>query len=320
MSSTGGRACVKALAKINLDLRVLRKRPDGYHELRTVYQTISLADELEIEFSPARRTTIDLVSDPEISGNLVERAARLVLEAMRTSGRIGIRLTKRIPMGSGLGGGSSDAAAVLLALPVLAGRTVGLETLITLAGELGSDVPLFLLGGTMLGVGRGTEVYPLPDLPSAPGLLVFPGTHVSTAAAYAGLGRRLTNDAPVNMINSFQSCIWRAGVGVCGRVSSAAGSNDFEEVVFRRHPGLKAIKAELRRAGAATAMMTGSGSALFGLFGARGELRKALPRFADKQVHPFTFVSRKSYQAQWRRRLGSNVHEEIWPPKSRDAR
>ena len=145
------RARVRALAKINLDLRVLGKRPDGYHELRTIFQTISLADTIEIAFTPARRTAVELACDLAIPDNLVARAAHLALDAMGATGRVEMRLTKRIPMGAGLGGGSSDAAAVLLALPVLAGRTLPIARLCDLAQQLGSDVPFFLLGGAAAG-------------------------------------------------------------------------------------------------------------------------------------------------------------------------
>ncbi|MFB3778576.1 MAG: 4-(cytidine 5'-diphospho)-2-C-methyl-D-erythritol kinase [Bryobacteraceae bacterium] len=317
MTSGPRRARVNALAKINLGLKVLNKRPDGFHELRTVYQTISLADVLDIEFTPARRTSVAMVSSPEIPDNLVLRAARLVMDAMRVAGKAGFRLHKRIPMGAGLGGGSSDAAAVLLTLPVLAGRRMPLDELIRLAGELGSDVPLFLLGGTVLGVGRGSEVYPLPDLPRRQGLLVVPPIHVSTAEAYRALGRELTNDAVPNMISSFQSCIWRNLAGVSEGVFPGLAGNDFEEIVFRQHPKLKSIKAKLQRLGAAPAMLTGSGSALFGMFRERERLEEALPHFHNMGVHPFVFVSRRGYRALWRRRLGAHRVEEIWPPQSR---
>src|SRR5262249_10480577 len=113
MSATRS-ARVRALAKINLDLRVLGKRPDGFHELRTVFQTSSLAESLEIAYTPARKTAVSLVDELHIADNLVVRAARLLMEAIRATGQIEMRLTKRIPMGAGLGGGSSDAAAVLL--------------------------------------------------------------------------------------------------------------------------------------------------------------------------------------------------------------
>src|SRR5437868_11448979 len=120
MSATR-RVRVRALAKINLDLRVLGLRPDGYHELRTIFQTISLSDRLELAFTPQRITAIELDSSVDIADNLVTRAAQFCLDELRVAGRVEMRLEKRIPMGAGLGGGSSDAAAVLLALPVLAG-------------------------------------------------------------------------------------------------------------------------------------------------------------------------------------------------------
>jgi len=129
------RARVRALAKINLELRVLGQRPDGYHELRTIFHTISLADSIEIAFTPARRTTIELVDDLHIADNLVTRAARAAMDAMRLTGHVEMRLKKRIPMGAGLGGGSSDAAAVLLALPVLAGRSLAIGRLCQLGEQ-----------------------------------------------------------------------------------------------------------------------------------------------------------------------------------------
>ncbi len=313
------RALVEAFAKINLGLKVLHRRPDGYHELRTVYQTISLADRLEIRFLPARRTRLRLVSDPEIPGNLALSAARAVLSAMRTAGEVELRLQKRIPMGAGLGGGSSDAAAVLLALPALAGRRLGLDALIRLASELGSDVPLFLLGGTTLGLGRGSEVYPLADLPRSRGLLVVPQARVSTAEAYAALGRGLTNDLAGNKLNSFQSCVWSTGAGVPGEASPAFAGNDFEAAIFRQHPRLRGIKTRLRKLGAAHALLTGSGSAVYGLFQAGEELQAALPHFQKELTIPFEFVSRDRYRALWRRSLRPHIEEGLWPPQRRDA-
>src|ERR1039457_2919605 len=201
MSRSSGiprRASVPAPAKINLDLRVLGKRADGYHELRTIFQTISLRDTLEIAFTPGRKAEIVLQDDPGIPDNLVLRAARLAMETMRAAGRVEMRLIKRIPMGAGLGGGSSDAAAVLLALPVLAGRPLGLDALAGLAARLGSDVPFFLLGGTAVGIGRGTELFPLPDRPAMSGLVVAPAVHVNTAQAYRDLSPGLTSEAQEN--------------------------------------------------------------------------------------------------------------------------
>src|SRR5437868_7170639 len=163
---------VRSLAKINLDLRVLNKRLDGFHELRTVFQTISLADTIEIDYEPARRTAMQIDDPLNIPDDLGLRAAQATMDAIRVSARVRFRLKKTIPMGGGLGGGSSNAAAVLLALPVLAGRAVTLDKLTKLASELGSDVPFFLMGGCAMAVDRGTEIYELPDLSEAPVLVI----------------------------------------------------------------------------------------------------------------------------------------------------
>src|SRR5262245_2604373 len=249
------RARVPALAQINLDLRVLGKRPDGYHELRTIFQTISLADRLEIEYTSARRTSIELDDPLGIPENLLVRAARAIMPAIGANGRIAMRLEKRIPMGSGLGGGSSDAAAVLLALPVLAGRPLTLAQAFEIAQQLGSDVPFFLAGGTAAGIGRGGELFPMPDAPRQFGLLVAPGLHVSTAEAYGALSGRLTAESYLSRALGFQSLIWGGDVPV---------ANDFEAVIFERHPRLFTLKKRMIRAGAARAMRTGRGSGLQG--------------------------------------------------------
>jgi 4-diphosphocytidyl-2-C-methyl-D-erythritol kinase len=322
MSLTPRRARLSALAKINLGLKVLGRRADGYHDLRTVFQTVSLADALEVEFTPARSTSISVRSEPEIPGNLVERAARLALDAMRMTGRAEFRLKKRIPMGAGLGGGSSDAAAVLLALPVLAGRRLPLATLMDTASCLGSDVPFFLLGGTALAVGRGTEVYPLAGRSPAAGVLVAPAVHVSTAEAYQALGRgsgELTSAAMQDMISGFQSCVWELGQALPGTPAPAAGENDFESVVFSRHPQLRALKRRLEKLGANPAMLSGSGSALFGLFAGRGEAERARQSILEEQVFVISLVSRARYRALWWRRLSPHIAGKVWPPQSRYA-
>jgi 4-diphosphocytidyl-2-C-methyl-D-erythritol kinase len=202
------RVRLRSLAKINLDLRVLNKRADGFHELRTVFQTISLADKIEIEYEPARRTSLELDDPLRIEDNLVLRAARAALDAMRVSAHIRFRLKKTIPMGAGLGGGSSNAAAVLLALPVLAGRRVALPKLISLGAELGSDVPFFLTGGTALAGDRGTEIQGLPELAEEPILVIDSGLHVATGPAYQALdegrGGSLTSTALSRKISGFQ--------------------------------------------------------------------------------------------------------------------
>ncbi len=312
-------ATLPALAKINLDLRVIGKRADGYHELRTIFQTVSLADAIGLSFERARRTSIVLDDPLAIPDNLVERAARAAMEAIRVSGRVAIRLRKRIPMGAGLGGGSSDAAAILLGLPVLAGREITVPRLIEMAQELGSDVPFFLFGGRAAAIGRGTELFPLPDLPAQYGVLAAPEVHVSTADAYRALGTRLTTELHPNKIGSFQSHMW-------GQGSAGAGVNDFETVVFETHPQLKPIKSKLLKAGASSALMTGSGSALFGLFPNRAEVARAVELLSGQfsngrlRLYRIALVSRVRYRSIWWRALHEHIDGRTWPPRSRYSR
>jgi len=314
------RARLLAFAKINLDLRVLYRRPDNYHELRTIFQTISLADRIDVSFTPSRKTTIRVSGNIAIADNLMVRAAESCLDAMRVTGEVDFTLDKRIPMGAGLGGGSSDAAAVLIALPVLVGKTLELPALVRLAGELGSDVPFFLLGGSAVAVGRGTELYPLPDGPPRAGVVIAPGVHVSTADAYDRLSAELTSESQQNKIVSFQSQAWRWGSGE--RIPTS-GENDFESVVFRQHPALKLIKRRLEKLGARPAMMSGSGSAVFGLFQGREQVHRALPlfrkAFRKETVFPITMVSRAKYHSEWGKRLRSHTRENLWLPQSRYA-
>ena len=323
------RATIRSLAKINLDLRVLQQRTDGFHELRTVFQTISLADTIDIEYEPARRTEISLDDPLAIPGNLVVRAARALLDAAKIHARVHFRLRKTIPMGGGLGGGSSNAAAVLLALPVLMGRSVPVEGI---AESLGSDVPFFLTGGAAVGIGRGTEVYDLPDLKPEPILVVSSGLHVATGAAYQALGRGLTANNSSSRINGF-----RAFVEVLAREHSAGAAspfsaNDFEAVVFRQHPLLQTIERKLSQLGARGARpgvrMTGSGSAIFAVFRNREQRDRAeavLKRdrvFGRYLVMPAALVNRRSYQRLWRRQLGDHIRadQSLWPPQSRYAK
>jgi 4-diphosphocytidyl-2-C-methyl-D-erythritol kinase len=307
------RARVRALAKINLDLRVLGKRPDGFHELRTVFQTVSLADTLEIAYTPGRKTAIRLEDDLRIADNLVVRAARMAMEEMRATGRIEMRLTKRIPMGAGLGGGSSDAAAVLLALPALVGRSVDTPRLSAIGEQLGSDVPFFLLGGTAVGIGRGSELFPLPDGPARRGILAAPGIHVNTAQAYRDLSPRLTTELQQNKIVSFQSVTWDTSSLVSAR-------NDFESVVFEQHRKLAALKKRLVRAGATVALMTGSGSALFGLFPDGNGILRARELLGEVETFAISLVGRARYRALWRRALKEHTTPGLWPLQSRYSR
>lgn len=301
---------VPSFAKLNLDLRVLGKRADGYHELRTVFQTISLKDTIEISFQFAKRTQINLSSSIDIADNLVVRSAKLVLDHLKVRAEVRFVLRKRIPMGAGLGGGSSNAAAVLLALPALAGKPLPYPEQVRLAEMLGSDVPFFLHGGAAIGIGRGTELYPLPDQPARPLLVVATGIHVSTADAYQALQRQVTDALTLAskfpILREFQTIAWTLD----GSASDASSlgqlplKNDFEDAVFAKHPELAAAVRKLRRLGADPALMTGSGSAVFGVFDTIPRSKAAAAKFPKGTAFAVRFVSRRQYRRFWRRALG----------------
>lgn len=274
---------LRAFAKINLDLRVLGRRPDGYHELRTIFQTISLADEIGIAFEPAPQTSVTIEGNIDIENNLIARAARLVLAESGITGSVRCELRKRIPMGAGLGGGSSDAAAILRALPQLTGAPIPFGRLHTLAAQLGSDVPFFLQGGTAVGIGRGDEIYPLTNAPDLFGLLIAPDIHVSTADAYRALSSRLDPSDALRKQAQFTELVWTMDL--------RRAQNDFECAVFEQHPELGRIRETLTGAGALLARMTGSGSAVFGLFDHPQKGDEAASALgARHRVEPFRFA------------------------------
>jgi 4-diphosphocytidyl-2-C-methyl-D-erythritol kinase len=315
---------VRALAKINLDLRILNKRPDGFHELRTVFQTISLADTITIEFEPAKRREITIEDDAGIHDNLIVRAAHAILDHLKIAARVHFRLEKNIPMGGGLGGGSSDAAAVLLTLPVLAGRRVPIDRLTWIGHELGSDVPFFLHGGTQLGLGRGGELYPQLDVHGDPILLIAPGVQVPTGPAYKALGRSLTFTESSSSINGFQAYVRALSEGRSAAAASAFSANDFESVVFKQFPQLNKIAARSRKV-ATGVRMSGSGSTIFALFDSKADRERALRSLSGDRVLKgcrlieATLVSRRGYQRLWRRQLEEHLvrfEEDSWPPVS----
>jgi 4-diphosphocytidyl-2-C-methyl-D-erythritol kinase len=324
------RVRLRSLAKVNLDLRVLHKRADGFHELRTVFQTISLADTIVIEYEAARRTVLELDDPLAIPDNLVLRAARATLDAMKVHARVRFRLQKRIPMGGGLGGGSSNAAAVMLALPVLAGRRIPFDRLLSLGAELGSDVPFFLTGGTAVAIGRGTEFYGLPEVAAEPIVVVTSGIKVATGPAYGALTRSLTSPDLSRKISDFRLFVRTLGDLRSARAASTLSANDFESAVFSQQPLLKKMWGRLRKH-AAGARMTGSGSALFAVFGSKAErdlVAKTLEGdgvFEYCRVVPASLVSGGSYRRLWRRQLAEYIeaprtpNENLWPPHSRHA-
>ncbi len=328
---TARRVVVRAIAKINLDLRVLNKRPDGFHELRTVFQTISLADTIGIGFEPAKRRKVTIGDDAGIPDNLIVRAAHAMLDEMKIAAQVHFRLEKNIPIGGGLGGGSSDAAAVLLALPVLAGRDVPIDRLTWIGHELGSDVPFFLHGGTQLGLGRGGELYPQPDVHGDPILLIAPGVQVPTGPAYAALGRSLTFTGSSRSIISFQGYVRALSEGRSAAAAGAFSANDFESVVFKQFPQLNQIAARSRKF-ATGVRMSGSGSTIFALFDSKADRERAVKSLSrDRAVKgcrlmEASLVSRGGYERLWRRQLADHLVPVSakdfysWPPRSRYAR
>jgi 4-diphosphocytidyl-2-C-methyl-D-erythritol kinase len=251
---------VKSFCKINLALAVLGRRADGFHEIRTVLQTIDLHDELEFSRSPHLRLHCDGLASVPVEENLVWRAACSLRELHPAPGGAGISLRKKIPPGSGLGGGSSNAAATLLALRRLWDLDIAAGDLRAIAGRLGSDVPFFLDGGTALAAGRGEQVRPLPDLPLCHLVILFPGVAIPTRLAYHSLNLELTSPGGGNRIDR-----------LCGRLDEGLEGltgifNDFETSILPAYPAVREAKDALTAAGAAAAMLSGSGSTVFGFF------------------------------------------------------
>ena len=251
---------LRSFAKINWTLDVLFKRDDGYHELRTIFQTVSLHDLIRItETSGA----IEIVSDdprvPCDETNLAHKAATQLRELSRTKLGARIEIQKRIPVAAGLGGGSSNAAAVLVGLRRLWNVQPDEAELMQIAAGLGSDVPFFLMGGTALGVGRGEEVYSIEQAECEHLLLVNPGFAVSTAEAYGRLSRLTSARSAAMMPFTFF-----AAKGIRGL--SLAVTNDLEDVVLAAHPEIAEIKRRLLSLGARHALMSGSGATVFGVF------------------------------------------------------
>jgi 4-diphosphocytidyl-2-C-methyl-D-erythritol kinase len=324
---------VRSFAKINLGLRIGALRPDGFHELRTVYQTIALHD--IVRLSVARGSGIEIRCDdprvPKDSTNTCFRMIDLAMRVLKAQGRVVIEIEKRLPVQGGLGGASGNAAAAVLALELGLKKPLSRADKLRIAAEVGSDVPLFLIAGTVLGVGRGEEVYPAPDLPSIPCVVATPEIAVSTPKAFSdwdrlcgagaparelaehglawtGEGARLDMDSggkltppiqPDRMLEfSREISAWlsaepvrsgRRRSGVSARGGGRAENplldlvrtgieNDFERVVFPDYPELREVKSVLQQAGARYASLSGSGSAIYGLFDSRHKAAAAAKR------------------------------------------
>ncbi|HTY37090.1 MAG TPA: 4-(cytidine 5'-diphospho)-2-C-methyl-D-erythritol kinase [Bacteroidota bacterium] len=273
---------VRAYAKINLGLHVLGKRSDGYHSIETVFRLIDLYDELEVVGNDSG--THFTSNRPELSedrSNLCVRAAQLLRDLTGSHMGVEMRLTKRIPIGAGLGGGSSDAAATLKALTQLWSLDISNDELQTISQSLGSDVPFFFSGQTAYATGRGEllENFVLP-MPYAI-VVATPNIHVSTAWAYSSLRLGGKKERP-NLKDVLTGKI---------RDIEALRStlvNDFEPTVFENFPEIRALKDELLSSHADLALMSGSGSSVFGLFSSVERARAAAAQLADRNVTSVT--------------------------------
>jgi 4-diphosphocytidyl-2-C-methyl-D-erythritol kinase len=285
---------IPAFAKVNLRLDILGKRPDTYHELRTIFQTISLQDELRLRESKASGICLNLQGNDSLSlepvrNNLVYKAVDALRRELEIRSGVEIDLRKRIPAGRGLGGGSSDAAAALRGYLQLTRRNIPTPRLMEIAASLGADVPFFLFGGRALGVGRGDEIYPLPDVPKLTLLVVSPtNIHVPTPDAYRWLR------APALTKMRSASKLWKF-CSLCWSTQGSGLSNDFERPVFQRHPRLAQIKRALLQRGATEASLAGSGSAVFGVFPSPALARRAAVGFQDEQTFVCETISRDRY-------------------------
>lgn len=274
----------KTPAKINLGLFILGKRPDGYHDLETLFQMVSLYDTVELE---TLKDGIDLVCDnpnvPTDESNLMIRAARLLQEAAPQKTGLGCRmvLTKRIPMGAGLAGGSGNAAGVLMGLNRLWDLKLKLDELSAIAARLGSDIPFFLSSPSALGEGRGERLTPLQPAKKFKVILVFPGISMATAEVYQALNFDLTkNSKNINILREFFSQSNIAGLG-------AHLHNDLEPVVIKRLPVIASIKKKLDSLDADGTLLSGSGSAVFGIFGDSQKAQEAYERCCEEDWDTF---------------------------------
>jgi len=271
---------VKSFAKINLGIEVLKKRVDGYHEIRTLFQTVGLYDLLEISPHPGNEFILE-GSDRSLSWdetNLIHRAGMLLKERFQCERGAEIRVTKNIPAGKGLGGGSSNAAVTLLALNEMWGLNLKKEALQGLGSLLGADVPFFFEGGLCLGEGTGSRISPLEDMSPCRCVLVLPSVSLATASVYKAHRVSLTSQKKGSKIIRFLDS---RDLGFL--------ENDLEKTVFRSYPQIKAIKRLLEKQGSKLTLMSGSGSAVFGLFLQKEKAEKAVRALSEE--HPVVNVA-----------------------------
>ncbi len=311
---------VRSCAKINLGLYIGPKRSDGFHELRTVYQTVSLYDTIRIAVQSG--TGIEIrCKDPRVpadESNTCWRVADRVMRALKRRGRVVIQIEKNLPIQGGLGAASSNAVATMVGLEREFGAGLSADERLAIAADIGSDLPLFLVGGTVLGVGRGEQVLPLADVPALSLVAAVPAIGVSTPKAFADWDELTRSDPALTgqngaaRIDTFSRSVfgWLAGSfsGVPAKCGDRAETplldlvragleNDFERVVFPQFPELREIKRVLERQGARYAALSGSGSTLFGLFDSPEAAQQAADSMCGEglQAMAASSVSRQEY-------------------------
>lgn len=279
---------LKAMAKINLGLDVLRRRSDGYHDLRMIMQTVFLYDQIELSETdtPGIRLTTNVGYLPVNADNLVYKAAKLLMEEFGIEQGVRIHLKKYIPVAAGLAGGSSDAAAVLIGVNRLFGLGLSKEELKQRGVKIGADVPYCIMRGTALAEGIGDVLTRLPDAPDMHVVLAKPPIHVSTAFVYTNLrADRLEHHPDIDaQVRAIQSGDAHAMAALMGNV--------LETVTVPAYPVIDEIKAAMKRAGAVNAMMSGSGPTVFGLFDDAGRAKAAYEELRGSSLAKNVYLTR----------------------------
>jgi 4-diphosphocytidyl-2-C-methyl-D-erythritol kinase len=303
----------RSYAKINIGLSIGARRDNGFHDLLTAYQTVGAYDVIKVQFG--KGTGIEIrCKDPRVPAdetNTCYRVAERVLRKLKQRGKLGITIEKNLPVQGGLGAGSSNAVATMLALEKELKQLLSPEDRLNIAAEVGSDLPLFLVGGTVFGIGRGEQVFPLQDLPPIHCVLATPNVAVSTPEAFSEWDKKfgdhshshdparlakLTQSTGSDTISPFSRAVFSWLMSTSTGVPAGSGDraetllldlvragieNDFERVVFPKHPELRDVKRVLEREGAKYASLSGSGSALYGLFATSEAASKAAAKMND---------------------------------------
>ena len=281
-----------AYAKVNLYLDVLTRREDGFHDIKTVMHTVSLADEITVSVKPSARASVSLnivghSKLPTDARNLAVQAAELFLSSTLICADVNIRLIKRIPVSAGLAGGSTDAAAVLRALNKAFKRPLTEKRLLALATQLGSDVPYCLLGGTALCLGRGEVIERMPDRLHLYFVVAVADEHVSTPQAYSELDR-IYSDFKMPRDDDSALCFDAVQTAVeSGVMSDTKLFNIFENAIFKTCFGAESIKSKMLELGATHSLMSGSGPSVFGIFDTQAAAESAKDQLIKQGIRAY---------------------------------